>query len=367
MKKKRRRILVFIALIALIGALISVLYGGKEIEADIAVAGRGQIQKVIKETGVIKSDDTVIVTSHFAGEIEDIAVSDGDYVSAGDLLLLGNEEVARLELKSIKAQRSGLKAAFLEAKDTADKNKILYNQGALSLREYESSAALEKELESQLFSLEYSMESLLKSINNHKIKAPASGTITEVYVKKGEYASIGTNLFEISNLDNLYVKADLIAHEAIEVDVGDEVFIYEGGKGKTSALSGVVKSISQKAKEKTSGLGVVNKRVGVEIKIESASNLLLESDVEIEIAVCRKDDVLCIPKSAIFEMENDNYVFVLDRGLARVRKIVMGLEGNNFVEIISGLTEGETVIRTLANDIEDGVRVKQRGENKKRV
>lgn len=363
-KIKVRRALVAAALAVSIGLSAWVLYSGKGIEADIVTVERGLIQRVIKETGTIESDNSVIVTSAFAGEIANVAVSEGDYVNAGDLLLSGDENIVRLELKSLKAQYSGLEASFLETQDMVKKKKELYEQGALSRQEYDFSITLRRESAAQLSSLKYAMESLSESIKNYEVTAPINGTITEVYVKKGGYAPIGASLFEISDLDSLHIRADLIAYEANEVEAGNEVCIYQGKRGESLPLRGIVRSIDKKAKEEVSGLGVVNKRVSVEIQVEAASNLRLGSDAEAEITVYKKNNVLCIPNSAVFEMDKNRYVFALEGNVARIRKIKTGLEGNDLVEITSGLSEGERVIRSLGNDIEDGIKIKQHKDKK---
>lgn len=55
-------------------------------------------------------------------------------------------------------------------------------------------------------------------------------------------------------------------------------------------------------------------------------------------------DVLRIPIRALYYAEGRHFVYVLDNGIRRVRDVVIGLEGTQFVEIISGLSEGEWVV-----------------------
>ena len=56
-------------------------------------------------------------------------------------------------------------------------------------------------------------------------------------------------------------------------------------------------------------------------------------------------DVLYIPASALHRIEDDRtFVYVMEDGLRTIRDVVVGLEGDDLVEIISGLREGELVI-----------------------
>ena len=96
MKKgnKKKWILIgglLIALIAVYG--LTVYTGGVE---AIRRGGKGPIRKLIKETGTVESDNTVIVASNFSGEIKSVIVSEGDTVNEGELLLTGDESVAQL-------------------------------------------------------------------------------------------------------------------------------------------------------------------------------------------------------------------------------------------------------------------------------
>ena len=85
-------------------------------------------------------------------------------------------------------------------------NKILYEQGALSRQEYDAAITAERELAAQMSSMRYSIESFAKASGASGVTAPMSGTITEIYAREGEYATVGVGLFEITDLGSLYTK-----------------------------------------------------------------------------------------------------------------------------------------------------------------
>ena len=67
---------------------------------------------------------------------------------------------------------------------------------------------------------------------------------------------------------------------------------------------------------------------------------------DITFPVETKENVLCLPKDCIYKAGNDSYVYVLDdEGMRQVKWIETGLEGDEKVEIVSGLENGEKVIK----------------------
>ncbi len=346
------------AVLVIAAAYASFLYTGG-VEADIVTAEKGTIRKVIKETGTVVSDAVITVSADFSGEIKGILVGEGDQVKEGDLLLTGDESAALLDLKSLQAQLSGLLVSHARAKETAARSKTLYEQGALSREEYDASLAAEKEMAAQVSSLRYSIESFAKTSGASGVTAPRGGTVTEVYVKEGEYTSVGAGLLEISNLDTLYIEAGLVSEDADLVREGNRVSVYGADAGGLPAMGSSVRRVHLKAREVMSGLGILQKRVMVEIATDPALKLRLGSDVDIEIVVAEKDNVLCVPKDAVFEMDHEQYVFVSEEGKARIRQVETGLEGDDFIEITFGLQEGDRVLSSPGNEIEDGVRLKQ--------
>ena len=67
--------------------------------------------------------------------------------------------------------------------------------------------------------------------------------------------------------------------------------------------------------------------------------------------------MLQTPMSAIFRCGSDWCVFVVNQDHARMRHIRIGHENDEAVEILSGLKDGERVVKHPPNELDDGVRV----------
>jgi len=231
----------------------------------------------------------------------------------------------------------------------------------LSYEDYQASNTAAEQLSSQVEALKYSIRSYAESSGASGVSAPVSGVITETFVKEGETVSAGESLFEISNLNDTYVKADLIAEDADRIRVGSPVLIYNEDTG-FSDKNGSVRKIYIKAQEETSDLGVNQRRVTVEISFGTKDVPRLGSNIDVEITAAKKDNVLRVSDLAVFEMNQKNYVYVISGGKAVLREIKKGIEGEDFTEIKSGLSVGEKVILSPGDEISDGVKVKMKNK-----
>jgi HlyD family secretion protein len=344
------------AILVAAAAAVSVMSAGIPVES--AAVDRGEVTKLLKESGTVESKSSVTITAKSSGEIKGLMIEEGDRVKAGDILMTSDGTSAALDIKSQQAELSGLQAQYSQARELANKNKALYEQGALSYADYNASNTAAKQLAAQISALQYSIESYAETSGAAGVTAPVDGVLTGVFVKEGESVAPGTPLFEISNLDDVYVKTDIIAEDADLIREGDPVRIYNEDAG-FSDESGTVKKIHLKAEDKMSDLGVNQKRVTIEIAFGTKKPVRLGSSLDVEIAVEQKKDVLRVSDLAVFEKEGVNCVYVIEGGKAVFRELETGLEGEDYMEVIAGLSEGDVVILSPNDDISDGVRVKE--------
>ncbi len=330
--------------------------GGIAVES--AAVERGEITKLLKESGTVESYSSIAVVARNSGEVKGVMVEEGDSIEAGDLLMASGGTSTVLDIKSRRAELSGLQAQYSQARELADKNKELYEQGALSYYDYNTSNTAAKQLAAQIASLKFSTESYAEATGAEGVMAPVGGVLTGVYVKEGESVSVGAPLFEISNLEAVYIKADFIAEDADLIEEGNPVRIFNEDAGFNDK-NGTVKKVFLKAEEKMSDLGVSQRRVTVEILFGAENGLRLGSNVDVEIAVEKKENVLRVPDMAVFEKNRTNCSYVIEGGKAVLRRLETGLEGEDHIEVVSGLLEGDRVILSPKEDIKDGTRVKE--------
>ena len=355
-KGLKGKIIIVIVIIALAGT--GVYYSmGAGVEVSAFEAAPGDVERLITESGSVEAKSSAVISSRIQGQLLSVAVKEGDTVEEGQRIASYTADSGAADIGGIRAQISGLQVQLNQARDLAGKSRQLYDEGAVSYDEYSEAQTAVKQLESQISVLNYSIAGLSESAGSKGVIAPISGVVTQVMVREGEIVSPGTPMIEISDISEVHIRVNLISEDADEVALGNTARI----KSESDSLidgSAKVKKIYIKAQDVLSDLGIVQKRVPVEITLSGGKDLRLGRSVNVEIIVDKRENVLRVPDNAIFEINRQHHVFVVENGKAKLQSVEIGLEGEKFVEIKSGLSLGDKVITSPAREVEDGKAVK---------
>ncbi|MGM0379483.1 MAG: hypothetical protein ACQEQE_07025, partial [Bacillota bacterium] len=79
--------------------------------------------------------------------------------------------------------------------------------------------------------------------------------------------------------------------------------------------------------------------------------------LDLEFIIERKKNVLRIPIDSYFEDNNKFYVFLNNNGSLKKQNIKLGLIGKDYVEVKKGLKEDIEIIKTLENDLKEGMKI----------
>ena len=192
------KILVPLVVVLLIFAVIGKKQGwfGKALTVKVAVekSENRSIIETITANGKIQPEKEVKISPDVSGEIVELAVKEGDYVQAGDLLFkikpdtyMSMRDRAKASVESARARQSQSQAQFIQAELSYKRSKQLFDQQTISLSDFEQAEAsykvAEAEVEAARFSVK-SAEASLKEANENLIKttvyAPMEGTISAI-------------------------------------------------------------------------------------------------------------------------------------------------------------------------------------------
>ena len=356
MKLKRKNIAIAMIVLAMtgLGAFAYYLSSGEAVVvSDVASK---DVFRLVEETGTVESESAVSLIAKASGTVAEILVEEGQSVKAGDLLLTFSDFSSASDVAGLKAQAEGVYAQYLAAKRLSDSNKLLYEQGAISYIDYTISLAATQQLSAQLASLGYSVESMIDATAATGIKAPIDGVVTVIYVKEGEAVAVGMPLAEVGGINDRIVSLHLISSDADLVSPGMKASVYTEGEFVTDQA--LVQKVALKATDYISLLGIVQKRVSVDIQLPEGTSLRLGSNADVEIIVAKRSKVLSVPSKSVFNIEEEDYVYVAQGRRAVLTKVEIGLEGEAYTEILNGLSQGQQVIVSPSTDIENGVRIK---------
>lgn len=310
-----------------------------DLNKDIAVQVSVQeitsksIEKFISTTGTVNPIKTVALKSEVAGKYH-LQINPktgrkfalGDYVSEGTtvILLEDKEYENNIKIKSLELR--------LEiSQQVSEKQQSLYKKGGVTLSEV-------KNAEIDLINAKYSYEDAIFRLAKLKVKAPFSGSITNLnYYTDNTKIAAASDLLSIMDYSKLHMEINLAEKNMSSVKTGQQVNIINYTiPGDT--LNGVLTQLSPAIDSETRSFKAI-------ININN-SKLMLRPGMfaKGEIVVAKADSAIVIPKDVILNKQRGNTVFIVNKGLAEERIVEFGLENPNEVQIISGLKKKDRLV-----------------------
>lgn len=383
------KILLPITVVLIILAFVGKNQGwfGKEAAVKVAVENVTirSITETITANGKIQPEKEVKITPDVSGEIVELNVKEGDRVMKGQLLCrikpdtyISQRDRSLAAISSARARLSQSEAQFVQAELAYKRNKQLFEEKAISQSEFEQAEAAYKVAKAEVDAARFSVsssEAALKEAEENLMKtsiyAPMSGTISMLLVELGERVvgtsmMTGTEMMRVADLSRMEARVEVNENDITRVKVGDTAVVKVDAY-LDEKFTGVVTMVANSAK--TTGVSadqVTNFDVRIFILPESYKHLVNEErpsplrpgmSVSVDIRTMTKQAVLSVPIQAVTTRidttltgeaaagkEVRTLVFTTDGTYALARDVKTGIQDNNYIEIISGISEGDRVI-----------------------
>ena len=382
--------IVIIAVLAIVSLSIILFITGSLLpdklntgKSNSEVVDRGKVVSITTATGVVESENEVLVLSPATSIIQEILKEPGDYVERGEIILQLNTESARENIERMKNQlevrRNNLEKTQLNAQSAkldqdyneevkrlrveslqsqlADQEQLLEVGGIspsrldqtkqdITLAEKDLNMLIEKN-SIRLKQLEADEKGLLlqikideKSLNDNidllskmSVRAPSSGIILNITGNVGQRVNADATLIRMSDLSSFKLIGSIDEQHASQLKTGTPVtVILEDEK-----LQGQIGSITPM---------VENSKVQINVhhKQKNHPKLIANQTVQIQILNNEKDNVLRIKKIPEFSQGKIHNVTVLAGDKSVNKEIVLGIIGDDYCEVLSGLNEGDIVV-----------------------
>jgi HlyD family secretion protein len=213
-------------------------------------------------------------------------------------------------------------------------------QAQLEIAKAGSSATDISAQEAQVENARASVESALARLQNMRIVAPISGTVTQFDAKVGQLGSSGAPLVSIMSDTGYEVEAGVSETDLGKVSVGDAVTMtLDAFPGETFAGS-----VFYIAPAQTETQGVISYDIKVSFD-KSDPRLKSGLTANVEIQTNKKEGVLILPQYAILQNDDGTFVEILEDDVVKRIPVKLGIQDQNGnVEIVSGVSEGQQVL-----------------------
>jgi len=177
-------------------------------------------------------------------------------------------------------------------------------------------------------------------------------------VKQEQVVNQGDLLVNVAMSEQLEVKADILSDDLADIKIGQRVTVTAPVLGQ-QALVGEVRKIYPQAEEKTSALGVIQRRVPVIITLPAPVNLKPGYEVRVSIETMSRQDVLTLPRESVRTREDGQkeVMLVIEKRIKH-QLVKTGISDQENVEISSGLTAEAQVVRDAGLNLAEKTRVK---------
>jgi len=344
-----KKIVLFIVLLAAVGgALFWWRAAHREKPVRIISAEevqRGQVRKILEETGIVKSQVGAIVKigARATGTIERMLVKVGDRVKKDQLVAVIDSRELRAQIAQAEAQLAQSQAQARYLASNADRLDALYGAKFISQDERENARQKAEAQRLQVATERAALDALRVRVSYTSIHSPIDGVVSQVTAQEGETIVAGlqvANLITVLDTTRLEMWVYVDETDVGQVVPGQEVeFKVDAYPGQT--FRGSIATVYPQPEIRDN---IVYYQALVDISREQAELLRPEMTTQVQIVVETKEDVLLIPNNALKWVDDHQLVFVQGADGA-VRRVTpkLGLAGISHTEVTDGLREGEKV------------------------
>jgi len=295
--------------------------------------------------GAVKTKQNVLIYPEMQGTLQRVYVKEGQRVIKGQVL-------ATIDDGGLGSQLEQLKTQAELAKTTFERQKRLWEQKIGSEIQY-------LQAKTNFEAAENAVKQLQSQLGKSTIRAPFSGIIDDVIKDQGTVVAPGqsSEIFRIVNLSNMYIQVDVPETYLSEITKGKEAKVYFPVLGDT---------IITKIRETGNFINPSNRSFSVEIPVPNMSgNIKPNLTAKVRLNDYSSENAILIPQSIISEnAEGEQYVYVTSEPSADSQAVVTrsiistGKTQSGYVEVLSGITSGQQLIKEGARSVKDGQKVK---------
>lgn len=369
------------------------------IPVEVSRVNYSNLATISTMSGNVNADKDIMILPSMPGKVKTVKVKDGDRVKEGDLLFTLDGEDVQKQIDQAKIAYDMAKVNYNMGQDQAsasqdsfqrteeltetvlnnarvnfENTKKLYEVGALSKSQLDQAEIALQQQETQmqaqldqakigasdnvlalskiqLNQAELAYNQAKSAFDNTLIRSPIDGIVTGISIEVGGMASNAQPSMNIVDMDNVFVKIQVVDGLINKVTEGGKVnlIIPAISPEYISALMDNINTIPDPRTQLYS----------IKIYIENKDGRIkpgMFANVEIPLEV--KNHVLSIPSQAIIIRDGKNLVYIVEDNKSVEKEIELGLDTGKEVEVLKGLNEKDEVIIKGQNYVKDGQAVK---------
>lgn len=321
---------------------ISTFKGNEKLPLVTTVMAKSEhFNHFLELQGDVQTKQNVLIYPEMGGTLQRVYVKEGQQVSKGQLL-------ATIDDGGMGSQVSQLKTQAELAKTTYERQKRLWEQKIGSEIQF-------LQTKSSYKATENAVKQAQSQLGKSSIRAPFSGIIDNVIKDQGTVVAPGpgSEVFRIVNLSDMYIKVDVPESYLGGITKGKAAIVYFPVLGD---------KVLSEVRQTRNFINPNNRAFSVEIPVANKNgNIKPNLSAKVSINDYSSENAITIPQSIISEnADGEQYVYIATQlaeentAIVNRKIIVTGKTQGSMVEVLSGVLDGDQLVKEGARSVKDG-------------
>ncbi|RTQ46297.1 efflux RND transporter periplasmic adaptor subunit [Hymenobacter gummosus] len=359
----------------LAAAALSALLAGCSAKGETEAAQQPAAEQPTLPVTQLVTKDTVLYRKYVAdiqalrnvelrgrvpGFLEHIHVDEGQSVKAGQLLFSINDAPFRTQISKAQAALASAQAETRVAELEVKQVTMLVEKNIVSSTELEVAKAKLKAAQSHVAQASSALASARLNLSYTQVRAPFDGIIDRIPLKVGSLVDDGTLLTTVSDIRAVYAYFTVSEGEYLDymkrhprgsAAPADDVHLILAD-GSSYPHAGRIETVESEFDANTGS-------IAFRARFENPGRLLKHGATGRVQLASEVDNALLLPQKAVFELQDKNYVFVVDKNnRLHQQHFVPRTRLSHFYLVESGLQPGDRVVYEGVQDARDGMLIR---------
>jgi membrane fusion protein, multidrug efflux system len=305
------------------------------VSVDTVRVSKQDIILVKTYSATLEGSEQANIISKIPERISRINVKVGDYVSKGAV-------VVEIDKSGASSQFYQAQAGYLNSQKDFERMKALYKEGAVS----------QQLLDGAQTQYEVNKANFNAAKSTVELTSPMSGVVTAVNLNTGDMANPGVVLAVIADIGNMKALFNVGENDLPGFFMGQSAMVYSELKPDL-IQKGKIVQISKSA-------NIQSRTFDVKALFSNTADKWFKPGMfcRVNVELKNQQEALAVPYSSVITDNNSTGVFVVNDGKASFANIKTGITDGKFIEVLSGLKEGDFIVTLGMNKLKNGTIVR---------
>ncbi|MEE4218832.1 MAG: efflux RND transporter periplasmic adaptor subunit [Xanthomonadales bacterium] len=329
--------------------------GTRAVAVEIARVESRDVQTSLHSVGRLVSRNTPLLAAEVGARVMDVRVDDGETVEQGQVLIRLDTTAFELARREAQAAIQSLVVSIANEERRVSRYRDLKTTNAMSQERLDDAEAKLAADRASMAAAEARLAITEDRLSKAELRSPVNGVVEKRHVSVGDYVQPGSPMLTVTDTRNL--RAELPFPETVGhlLQPGQRMML-ESPIAPGQVYEATVDLIKPQ-------VGMASRSLVAIAHISNPGEWRPEATVEAVVVVENRPSAAAVPVVSLVERPAGQVVYVLDdvaTGIVRQQVVEPGQRQNGWIEILSGLEVGETVVSDGAHYLSDGARVSVR-------